>query len=211
MFGGNSGDKPTTQDMYDQFKLMDKSTKENIQPPSENKPKKEVKFDDSKMKSLDNKKRSSKNMPKSQRKELVTKITKSEREVLSEKKVVPDKQVPAEMSLPSFTEQDKSLSVIDEKTDDNTSLFDLPKNINVPDLFKKIFDNLTPDEQQDISRHMGLIGSDNSEAKDYSKIIESSKLENQKLQNSNKQQSQFISNLEAKIKDLQIAHNEVEI
>ena len=37
--------------------------------------------------------------------------------------------------------------MIDEKTDENTSLFDLPKNINVPDLFKKIFDNLSPDEQ----------------------------------------------------------------
>lgn len=58
---------------------------------------------------------------------------------------------------------------------------------------------------------MGLQSSENSEVKDYSKIIESSKLENAKLQNSNKQQTQFILNLEAKIKDLQIAHNDVEI
>jgi hypothetical protein len=52
---------------------MDKSIKENIQPPSENKPKKEVKFDDSKMKSHDNKKGSSKNMARSLRRESVTK------------------------------------------------------------------------------------------------------------------------------------------
>lgn len=105
--------------------------------------------------------------------------------------------------------------MIDEKSekpeDRKSEILDLAQTINIVDLFKKIFDELTPKEQHDISKHMGLIDSENSEAKDYSKIIDSSKLENQKLHNSNKQQTQFISNLEAKIKDLQIAHNDVEI
>lgn len=64
---------------------MNKSSKENIQPPSENKPKKEVKFDDSKMKSHDSKKGSFKKVSK--RKDSVPKH--SLPEVLSEKKVTP--------------------------------------------------------------------------------------------------------------------------
>lgn len=55
--------------------------------------------------------------------------------------------------------------MIEEKPDDNLSLFDLPKNFNVPDLFKKIFDNLTVEEQHDIQRHLGLFGAaESSEA-----------------------------------------------
>lgn len=68
MFGGEKEDKPTMQDMFDQYQLMDKSSKENVQPESQNKPKKEVKFDDSNMKSHVDKNKSSENMVKAERK-----------------------------------------------------------------------------------------------------------------------------------------------
>ena len=51
---------------------------------------------------------------------------------------------------------------------------------------------------------------ENTDITQFTKIIEESKLEKQKLQNANKQQVQFIQNLETKIKDLNLMLKNVE-
>lgn len=94
---------------------MDKSSKENIKPQSESKSKKEVKFEASNLKS---KKESCK---KSAKKDRVVKDQVPEREVLAEKKVPADNHAFSDKPMPSFIEQEKSLSVIDEKPEDGNS------------------------------------------------------------------------------------------